>query len=65
MDQQLISEKGNGEERVRSSPLPKRGKKTWQNIVICVLKTKQPSGELELCKQTKPSLATYGLRLRA
>ena len=56
---------GNGEERVRSSPLPKRGKKTWQNIVICVLKTKQPSGELELCKQTKPSLVTYGLRLRA
>ena len=41
---------GNGEERVRSSPLPKRGKKTWQNIVICVLKTKQFSGELELCE---------------
>ena len=40
------SKKGNGEERYRSSPLPKRASKTWQNIVICVLKTTQPTGEL-------------------
>jgi len=50
---------GNGEERYRSSPLLKRGKKTWQNIVICVLKTKQPTAELEFCKQTKLSLVVY------
>ena len=49
---------GNGEERHRSSPLPKRASKTWQNIVICLVKTTQPTRELELCKQTKLSLAT-------
>jgi len=53
-----MSKIGNGEERHRSSPLPKRASKTWQNIVICLVKMTQPTGELELCKQTKLSLAT-------
>ena len=53
-----MSKIGNGEERHRSSPLPKRASKTWQNIVVCVLKTTQPTGELEFGKQTKLSLAT-------
>ena len=57
-DLRPCADKGNGEERYRSSPLPKRASKTWQNIVICLVKTTQPTGELELCKQTKLSLAT-------
>ena len=54
----LAKIEGKGGERYRSPPLPKRASKTWQNIVICVVKTTQPIGELYFCKQTKLSLAT-------